>query len=142
MNEADIDEDDPWSGILSAVMFATRATVHTTTLATPMQLVFGRDAILPIQHQANWKFITDRKQKLININNKRENSKRIPLTYAVGDMVMLKGDQRLKYGSEAYEGPYPIVKVYDNGTVRIRKGAITDTYNLRNIHPFQATTDS
>ena len=64
----ELDEDDPWSGILAATMFATRATVHTTLQKTPMQLVFGRDAILNIAHDACWNLIKDRKQKLINKN--------------------------------------------------------------------------
>eukprot|EP00957_Ditylum_brightwellii_P208453 15357515-Ditylum_brightwellii.AAC.1 len=46
-------EKDPWTGILSAVRFATRVTVHTTMQATPMQLVFGRYAILNVKHVAN-----------------------------------------------------------------------------------------
>ena len=33
-------------GILTAVAFGMRATVHTTSRATPTQLVFGRDAML------------------------------------------------------------------------------------------------
>ena len=37
-----IDDDDPWSSILAAVMAAMRSTYSTTTL----QLVFGRDAII------------------------------------------------------------------------------------------------
>ena len=41
-----LDEKDLWTGLLSAAMFALRATYHTTLQATPMQLVFGRDAIL------------------------------------------------------------------------------------------------
>ena len=53
----DLIEQDPWSGILAAIMFGVRATYYTTLEATPSQLVFGRDAILPIQHQANWKYI-------------------------------------------------------------------------------------
>ena len=40
IGQAELDEDDPWSGILAAVMFATRAIYHTTTQATPTQLVF------------------------------------------------------------------------------------------------------
>ena len=36
-----LDEEDPWSGIISAVAFAIRATLHTTTRETPIQLVFG-----------------------------------------------------------------------------------------------------
>eukprot|EP00957_Ditylum_brightwellii_P129953 9911929-Ditylum_brightwellii.AAC.1 len=46
VHNTDIDEKDPWTGILSKVRFATRVTVHITMQATPMQLVFGRDAIL------------------------------------------------------------------------------------------------
>ena len=38
----DMDEIDPWSGILSAAMFALRSTYHTTLEATPMQLVFKK----------------------------------------------------------------------------------------------------
>ena len=37
-----IDDDDPWSGILAAVMAAMRSTYSTTTQTTLMQLVFGR----------------------------------------------------------------------------------------------------
>ena len=60
-----MDEQEPWSGILSAAMFALRSTYHTTLEATPMQLVFGRDAILPIIHQADWQHIKTKKQRLI-----------------------------------------------------------------------------
>ena len=35
-NRDDMDEEDPWSGILAAVMFALRSTYHTTLEATPM----------------------------------------------------------------------------------------------------------
>ena len=34
------------------------------------------------------------------------------------------------------EGPYEILKVNSNGTVRIQKGAIKDTVNLRRITPY------
>ena len=60
-NREDIDEDNPWAGILTATMFGVRSTYHTTLQATPMQLVFGRDAIMPITHRAEWKLIKDRK---------------------------------------------------------------------------------
>ena len=77
-NRDDLDEEDPWTGILSAVMFAVQSTYHTTLEASPMQLVFGRDAILPIFHQADWQYIKAKKQRLMNINNKKENAKRTP----------------------------------------------------------------
>ena len=69
----DLDEQDPWSGILAAIMFGVRATYHTTLEATPMQLVFQRDAILPIDYQPDWNKIQNNKRKRIELNNAREN---------------------------------------------------------------------
>ena len=96
----DLDEKDPWSGVLSAVMFGLRATFHTTLNATPSQLVFGRDSILPIQFQADWKYIKDRKQKLIDLNNKQENSKRIKHKYAVKEQFLMKRVNKTKHGKK------------------------------------------
>ena len=62
--------NDPWSGILAATMFAVRKTYHTTLQASPMQLVFGQDAILNIKHVADWEHIRQHKQLRINHNNK------------------------------------------------------------------------
>ena len=36
VHSTDKDEKDPWTGILSTVRFATRATVSTTMQSTPM----------------------------------------------------------------------------------------------------------
>jgi transposase InsO family protein len=59
-----MDQDDPWTGILAATMFAVRATCHTTLQASPMQLVFGRDAVLNVKHVSNWEHIRERKHSL------------------------------------------------------------------------------
>ncbi len=48
-----LDKEDPWSGILGVVMFTARLTIHSTSRATPAQLVFGSDAMLNVQHEAN-----------------------------------------------------------------------------------------
>ena len=84
-----VDEDNPWACILAATAFAIQSTYHTTLQATPGQLVFGRDMILNLTHMANWKFITEWKQCIINANNKRENAKCIPHTYKPGDLVLI-----------------------------------------------------
>ena len=69
----ELDNENPWDGILSSIMFAIRSTVHTTTQHTLSQLVFGRDAILNINQEANWQLIKQRKQALINKGNQKEN---------------------------------------------------------------------
>ena len=53
--------------------------------------------IFNVEHTANWEYIRQKKQALINKNNERENSKRIPHTYSPGDKVMLKIDTENKY---------------------------------------------
>ena len=126
---------DPWSGILAATMFAVRATYHTTLQASPMQLVFGRDAILNIKHTANWDHIRSRRQSIINANNDRENRKRRDHTYHVGDKILIKARKEFKHAME-YEGPYSITHVNDNGTVRFQKGIVNDVVNIRRIKPF------
>ena len=130
---------ETWKGILSATMFALRATYHTTTQATPMQLVFGRDAIMNTKFQANWKYIKERKQQLINSNNEKENKKRLKHTYNRGDRVLLNvtGTTKAKYARNPWEGPYEVLKSNDNGTVVLDMGVISDTYNIRNIKPFR-----
>jgi hypothetical protein len=133
----EIDEQDPWSGILAATMFATRATYHTTTQATPMQLVFGRDAMLNIKFEANWAYIRSRKQQLIDANNRKENAKRISHRYRVGDKVLYKVDSMSKYSENPYDGPYTIMRVNTNGTVRLRMGAVIDTVNIRLLKPYK-----
>jgi transposase InsO family protein len=130
-----MDEEDPWKGILSATAFAVRSTYHTTLQSTPGQLVFGRDMILNIKHEANWEFIRARKQKIIHRNNKAENDKRIPHTYSVGDKVLLKRGTENKYEAP-YTGPHTILQVNDNGTVRMKVKNVEDTYNIRRLTPF------
>jgi len=131
------DKEFSWTGILQAVSFAIRSTVHTTVRATPMQLVFGRDSILPIRHVADWNYIKNRKQSSINKNNIKENKSRKPYDYIVGQKVLLKNAQSTKFGTDTYGGPYTITQVHsDNGTVEMIKGNVRDTFNIRNIVPY------
>jgi len=136
-NDDSIDEANPWSGILSATMFAMRATYHTTLQATPMQLVFSRDAIMNTTFEANWHVIKERKQTLIRKNNERENRSRIKHTYNVGDKVLYKPEWKSKFGEPTYQGPYRVQKVNDNGTLVIRQGVLLETVNIRLLKPYK-----
>ena len=133
-----MDDDDPWKGILSATAFAVRSTFHTTLQNTPGQLVFGRDMILNVKHEANWEYIRQQKQKLIEKNNKAENSKRIPHTYEIGDKVLLRRGNENKYET-LYQGPYIITQINENGTVRMKINDVEDTINIRRLTPYLGT---
>ena len=49
---------------------------------------------------------------------------------------MVKNQKSTKYGQNAYNGPWTITEVRNNGTVKLNKGAISDVYNIRNITPY------
>jgi hypothetical protein len=113
-------------------MFAVRATYHATLQATPSQLVFGRDAILNVQFEANWNLIQHNKQRIIQKNNKKENSKQDE--YKVNDKVLCTSKPTLsKFGSNPWEGPYQILKVKNNGKVCLCKGVVIETVNIHQI---------
>ena len=73
LEKRELDPKDPWGIFLSSVAWAVRSTYHTTIDATPGQLVFGRDMILPIHVRTDWAMIKQRRQNLIKKNNEREN---------------------------------------------------------------------
>jgi hypothetical protein len=73
----EMDKKDPWGPFLSSAAYAIRSTFHTTLKATPGQLVFGRDMVLPIKFMADWGAIEQQRQKEMCRNNRRENASRI-----------------------------------------------------------------
>jgi hypothetical protein len=136
IEETDVDETDPWTDILSATAFAIRSTCHTVLEATPAQLVFRRDMILPIKFQADWAYIRRQKAKAIAKNNDRENDGRIAHTYKVGDKVLYRKHGILRKLDIPRRGPYQITKVYNNGTVKLKRGVVSERVNIRHLTPF------
>ena len=136
LEEQELDARDPFSSILSATAYAIRSTYHTTLEATPAELVFGRNMLLPIQFKADWEAIRTRRQALMEYNNHRENRNRLPHTYKVGDKVSRRRPGILPKMSRRHDGPYTVTKVYDNGTVAIQRGAVTERINIRRIQPY------
>jgi hypothetical protein len=63
LQERELDATDPWSSFLASAAFAIRSTYHTTLGASPGQLVFGRDMLLPIKFKANWAVLLHWKQR-------------------------------------------------------------------------------
>lgn len=142
LEEQELDETDPWSEFISAAAFAIRSTVHTTLEASPAQLVYGRDMILPIKFEADWTYIRNKRQKEINRNNARENRSRISHTYSQGDKVLLAKPGILRKLSTPRQGPYIVEQVYSNGTIRIRRGSISERVNIRRVVPFIENDDT
>lgn len=126
---------NPFEGVISAICWAVRSTYHTTLMATPGQLAFGRDMIFNIRHQADWQLIHERKRARIEENNERENKRRREHDYAPGERVLItKADYNKMESSR--EGPYSIVRVHANGTLTIQKGRSEQRINIRQCTPY------
>jgi hypothetical protein len=85
---------------------------------------------------ADWNRIQTNKQLLINKSNMNENSRRLKHDYKIGDQVLLYKPGIRRKLSTPKEGPYVILKVHTNGTVKIRRGIIEETVNIHRLEPF------
>jgi transposase InsO family protein len=136
LESATLNEADPWSVHLASVAWAIRSTYHTVLRASPGQLVFGRDMVLPIQFEADWARIKLQKQETIDKSNAQENATRISHDYQVGDKVLVEKPGKIRKMSQPRTGPFEIIKVHTNGTVRIRRGNVTEQVNIRRLTPY------
>jgi transposase InsO family protein len=123
----------PFRSFISAASWAIRSTYHTTLQATPGQLVFGRDMLLSIPFRADWAQIKIQKQGLINKGVLRDNASRIQHKYKVGDQVLLDKPGLLRKSTQPRTGPHTVTKIYQNSTVQIKQGAITERVTLRRL---------
>ena len=63
--------------------------IHTTMQYTLSQLIFGRDAILNINQEANWELVKQCTQVLINKGNQKENAiDNLMCTALTGDKIL------------------------------------------------------
>lgn len=126
--------------ILAPVTWAFNTTYHTSLQASPAQLVFGRDMIMPTTFLANWAAIQHRRQIRTNRDTERENSVRIPHEYRVNDKVLIKRDiAQLGKLARPTEGPFTIIDVSTvkvNGTVVIDRGNSIERINIRRLVPY------
>jgi hypothetical protein len=126
----------------SSAAYAIHSTPHTTLKSTPVQLVFGRDMVLPINFVADWWEIEQQCQKEMPCNNKRENASILNHDYKVGDKVLLKNlGKHLRKLEAPRTGPYTVTAIYTNGTMCIQKGNVNEKVNIRRLFYYFEHTD-
>ena len=136
LQQYDFDALDPWNDILASIAWAIRSTHHSTLKASPAQLVFNRDMLLNVKFIADWEMIRLRKQKDVDKNNARENSLRVDHDYHIGDKVLVTDQDIHRKLNCPTKGPYNIIQIYTNGTVRVQRGAVTERINIRRCIPY------
>jgi hypothetical protein len=73
-------------------MWAINTTFHMTLKASPAQLAFNRDMILPMSFAANWYTINNCKQAQLQSTANAENRKCIPHEFSLNDKVLIHRD--------------------------------------------------
>jgi hypothetical protein len=122
--------------ILASAAWAILSTFHTTLGDTPGQFVYGQDMLFDLSFKANWKNIKERKMAHIEDSNQCKNAKQISHTYCVGDLVSKDQNQLQPKLHRPHDGPYTIEKVYTNGTLKIRKGIMSEKISICRINPY------
>ena len=136
LEERKLDDTNPWDELLSSIAYAIRSTHHTTLQASPTQLVFGRDMLLPVNFVADWAQIRHQQQPRINQSNKRENATRLVHDYQVGEHVVLATPGLLPKAKRPRTGPYKVTQVHNNGTITIKDGPVQQRVNIRRVTPY------
>jgi len=124
---------------LTNAAWAIRSTHHSVLQATPGQAIFGRDMLFDIPYLCDWSEIGSRRQQLVDRSNARENKKRVPYDYTVGQKAMIikaTDGSHLPKPEDVHEGPYEVTQVFTNGTVRLQRGAVNERLNVRRLTPY------
>ena len=121
---------------LSTVVHASRCSVNHTMKTSPGAMLFNRDMMTNIPLISNLLAIGNRRQQLVDENVRRVNARRIQHNYTIGDRVKFVNYNPNKLDSRTH-GPYRIVRVFTNGTVRIQLSQhVQETVNIRKIFPY------
>jgi transposase InsO family protein len=123
----DLDTVSAQQELLMPVMWAINTTFHTTLKASPAQLAFSCDMILPTFFAANWYAINNCKQAQSQSAADAKNRKRILHEFRINDKVLIHrdiGNPYLGKLAKPTEGPFKIIDVQQlpiNGTILIQR---------------------
>ena len=91
------------------------STYHTVLNASPGAAKLERDMLFDIPFIADWRKIGDYRQRQTDLNNLRENEKRIDYDYKVGDKILVRNEGILHSTQHRlHNKPWTIVAIHRN----------------------------
>ena len=134
--------EDLMSKILQDTLYSVRANHSEATGYAPGALAFQRDMISNRPLTFDMDAINSRRQRRVDQDNKRMNSKRYSYDYQVGGQVMRKIFDPAKL-EHKWEGPYTITQVHINGNLTIQVSEhMQQRLNIRRVKPYRQPTPS
>ena len=102
---------------------------------TPGQAVFGRDMLSNLAPVVYCWVVTAANQRQVDIDNVRENAKRVMHDYTVGYQVYVQMNGIYRKLDYKKQWPYRIIEVFKNGTVQVQRGKVNELINIRRLKP-------
>ena len=160
------EKENEWDKHVESVLFAYRTTKHNTTKRTPFFMMYGREAILPIEdleigEDFEERAIIERIYELINLTDERNRAlQRIEKSqtqqkkrhdekinqetlFKIGDKILLKDAKKEKQWSgklsSKWKGPYYIHEIIGKGAYKLRTldGKVLKTsYNVKHLKKY------
>jgi hypothetical protein len=128
---------------LSDAAWAICSTYHTVLKASPGAAIFGREMLFDIQFIADWQKMGEHGQQLTDLNNARENKRRIDYDYKVGQKVLLRKEGILRNAESRYhKKPWLIMSAHTNGTITVQGRNKTDRMNIWRVKLFEEDLDN
>jgi hypothetical protein len=124
-------------------MWAINTTSHTTLKASPAQLTFNPDMIVPISFATNWYAINGCKQTQLQSATDAKNCKCIPHEFQLNDKVLIHcdiGNPYLGKLAKPTQDPFKIINVQQlpiNTTILIQQSPTSvEHVNICQLLPF------
>ena len=114
---------------------------HSILDATPAQIVFGRDMLFDLSFTTNFKDLINKILKTSDLNVDRENHKRDKYDYKINDLILLDRGTLQRKLVPKHDGPYQVIRVYSNGTLKIRKAIYVQRVSIRRYIPYFKSPD-
>ncbi len=100
-------------------------------------VIFGCDMLFGIPFITDWNKIGDYRQRQIDLNTARKNSKQVDYDYKIGNKVRLTQEGILCKAENPYsKEPWTITPIHTNGTIRIQCGTQSERLNIQRVTPF------
>ena len=90
-------------------------------MSTPGQAVFGRDMLFNPTSVLDWWFVTTAKQRQLDIDNVRGESRRVTHDYVIGNRVYVEMTEIYRKIDYKKQRLYKITVAFANSTVQVQR---------------------
>ena len=97
--------------------------------------IYSKTLLSNLGSVVDWKVVTAANQRQVDIDNVRENAKRVTFDYAIGNRVYVEMTGIYRKLDYRKQGLYIITEVFKNGTAWVQHVQVNELINIRRLKP-------